>query len=1016
MSKRKLTTLLSAAALTAAAALTVPTAMLVAAPAERVASNAKRSNSMYIVRLSESPVTAYKGGIKGYAATKPAKGKKIDPDSPRVTNYLSYLASRHDAVLGAAGGGKKVYDYGYVFNGFAAELTDAQADKIKSMPGVLSVEKNEFRTLDTSDTPNFLGLTGAGGFYATTGAKGEDVIIGIVDGGVWPESLSFSDRTGTNGNASKDGKLAYPQIAGWHGKCTPGEAFNASHCNQKLIGARYYNAGFGGNAGINAEIPYEFNSPRDFGGHGTHTASTAGGNASVPTTQDATPFGATNGIAPRARIAAYKVCWQFPAGGSCTTVDSVAAIDQAVADGVDVINFSISGSRTIFNDSVEIAFLFAADAGVFVAASAGNSGPATSTVAHGGPWLTTVAAGTHNRGGEGSVTLGNGVTYLGGSFATPLPSAPLINSADAGLPGADPAAVALCFTPADNETFAGEEGPVLDPAKVAGKIVVCDRGVNARINKSLAVLEAGGVGTILVNTSANSVNADFHFVPTVHLSHLDRPAVTAYAATAGATASIGPSTIVFNVPAPTTAAFSSRGPLLAGGGDLLKPDVMAPGQDILASVAPPGNHGRDFDMYSGTSMSSPHVAGLAALLRQLHPTWSPMAIKSALMTSATSILDGGPTNVTNPVVLFREGAGHVNPNAAANPGLVYDHSFNDWLAFLCGTSTAVGPATCSALQGLGFSLDPSDLNTASIAIGNLAGVQKVTRKVTNVGSGPATYNAGLVAGSMPGFAVAISPSQIQLNPGQTAKFDVTFTRGAAPINAYAGGFLTWTEVGGAGRTVRIPIVVQPVALAAPAQVSSSGGTITYDVTFGYNGAFGAAARGLTAATTTDATILDDPTNSPCSLTTPNAFKEVVSVPANTTYARFSLFDETTDGATDDLDMCVFNEAGTSVGGSGGATSNEEVNLLNPAAGNYTVVVAGFATDGPDASFTLFKWLLGNTAAGNMTVSAPAAAVLGEKGAITLEFSGLAAGTKYLGSVVYSGTAGLPNPTIVRVDP
>jgi subtilisin family serine protease len=1019
MPKRSLSTLLSAIALTAAAALSVPTTTVVAAPSDHAVNNSsaksQHSNNVYIVRLAGSPVTAYKGGIKGYAATKPAKGRKIDPNSPRVVNYMSYLTARHDAVLGAAGGGKKVYDYGYVFNGFAAELTDAQAAKIKLMPGVLSVEKNEFRTLDTSNTPNFLGLTGASGFYATTGAKGENVIIGIVDGGVWPESLSFSDRTGTNGNASKDGKLSYLPIPGWHGKCTPGEQFNAGHCNQKLIGARYYNAGFGGNAGINAELPHEFNSPRDFGGHGTHTASTAGGNAAVPTTQDATPFGATNGIAPRARIAAYKVCWQFPAGGSCTTVDSVAAIDQAVADGVDVINFSISGSRTIFNDSVEIAFLFAADAGVFVAASAGNSGPAISTVAHGGPWLTTVAAGTHNRGGEGSVTLGNGVTYLGGSFATPLPSAPLINSADAGLPGADPDAVALCFTPADNETFAGEEGPVLDPAKVAGKIVVCDRGVNARINKSLAVLEAGGVGTILVNTSANSVNADFHFVPTVHLSHLDRPAVTAYAATAGATASIGPSTIVFNVPAPTTAAFSSRGPLLAGAGDLLKPDVMAPGQDILASVAPPGNHGRDFDMYSGTSMSSPHVAGLAALLRELHPTWSPMAIKSALMTSATSILDGGPTNETNPVVLFREGAGHVDPNAAANPGLVYDHSFNDWLAFLCGTSTAVGPATCSALQGLGFSLDPSDLNTASIAIGNLAGVQKVTRKVTNVGSGPATYNASLVAGSLPGFSTAISPSQIQLNPGQTAKFDVTFTRSSAPINAYAGGFLTWTEQGGASRTVRIPVVVQPVALAAPAQVSGTGGPISYNVTFGYDGAFSATPRGLVAAQTTSATVIDDPTDSTCSLTSPNAYHEVVAIPAGTTHARFSLFDEFTDG-NDDLDMCVFNAANTQVGASAGGTSAEEVNLLNPAAGNYTVVVQGWGTDGPDAQFTLFKWALGSTAAGNMTVTAPAAAVTGGTGTITLDFTPLTPGTKYLGSVAYSGIAGLPNPTIVRVDP
>jgi subtilisin family serine protease len=187
---------------------------------------------------------------------------------------------------------------------------------------------------------------------------------------------------------------------------------------------------------------------------------------------------------------------------------------------------------------------------------------------------------------------------------------------------------------------------------------------------------------ILVNTSANSLNADFHSVPTVHLAHTDRPAVKAYAALAGATASIAQATIVYDAPAPLTAAFSSRGPLLAAGGDLLKPDLIAPGQDVLAAVAPPGNHGRSFDLYSGTSMSSPHVAGLGALMKQLHPDWSPMAIKSALMTTGYDVLDAGISDATR---IFRQGAGHVSPLKAADPGLVFDHGFNQWLAFLCGT-------------------------------------------------------------------------------------------------------------------------------------------------------------------------------------------------------------------------------------------------------------------------------------------------------------------------------------------
>jgi Subtilase family/Fibronectin type-III domain/Peptidase inhibitor I9/PA domain len=1022
MSKLSLTGLLSAAVLTAAAALSVPVATMAGAPAGKAAGNAGAKSTarsdVYIVRLAEEPVVAYDGGIKGYAATKIRKGQKLDPLASDVVKYKSFLTGRHNAVLNAVGGGKKLYSYGYAFNGFAAKMTDAQATKLATMRGVLSIEKDEVMHLDTSSTPDFLGLTGANGFYNTTGARGENVIIGMVDSGVWPESLSFSDRTGTNGNATKDGKLAYQQMPGWHGKCQPGELFNAAHCNQKLIGARYYNAGWGGNSEIDRLFPFEFKSPRDWAGHGTHTSSTAGGNANVPATGPGAVFGNVNGIAPRARIAAYKVCWaDQPTGGGCFSSDSVAAIDQAVADGVDVINFSISGSRTNFLDSVEVAFLFAADAGVFVAASAGNAGPTTSTVAHPGPWLTTVAAGTHNRNGEGSVTLGNAVTYPGASFATALGSTPLVDSAGLlnpdyvhepvdGIPDAA-TAVELCVPGS------------LDPARAAGKIVLCKRGVIALVDKSLATAQAGGIGAVIYNDPVGATNtlALFHSVPTVHVVAASGLAIKAYIAAQGAaaTASIAQATVVFDAPAPLTASFSSRGPLIAGAGDLLKPDIIAPGQDILAAVAPPNNLGRDFDLYSGTSMSSPHVAGLAALLTELHPNWSPMAKKSALMTTATDILDGVPGFEAHPLVLFRGGAGHVNPIGAANPGLVYDSGFLDWLAFLCGTTTGVNPATCTTLLGLGYSFNPSDLNVPSIAIGDLPGSQTVRRRVTNVGSGPATYRPSVQ--DMAGFTVTIMPDQVTLNPGQSADFEVTLTRNTAVLNQYAfgnGGFLIWTEQGGAGRTVRIPMVARPVALAAPVQVSGAGESISYDVVFGYDGAFTATARGLVAAQTTSQTVLDDPTNSTCSLNSPNAYKEVVAIPAGTTYARFSLFDEFTDG-NDDLDMCVFRGT-TLVGSSGSGTSAEEVNLLNPAADNYTVVVQGWGTDGPDAQFTLFKWLLGSTAAGNMTVTAPAAATTGATGTITLDFTGLTAGTKYLGSVAYSGIAGLPNPTIVRVDP
>ncbi len=921
-------------------------------------------NGLYIAQMAGMPVVAYKGGIDGLKATAPKKGQKIDPNSPDVVAYVSYLKTKHDEAVSKVGG-QKVYDYTYSFNGFAAKMTTEQANKLAAMDGVLAVSADEAQTLDTSSTPAFLGLSAPGGLWEQAGGvgnAGEDVIVGIIDGGIWPESLSFSDRTGENGNATKDGKLSYQQIPGWHGRCVPGEEFTASNCNQKIIGAQYFNAGWGGNAGIDAQLPWEYNSPRDFGGHGTHTASTAAGNAGVPTTGAASAFGSVSGIAPRARISVYKVCWQTPTGGSCFSTDSVAAIDQAVADGVDVMNFSISGSTTNFRDSVEIAFLFAADAGVFVATSAGNSGPTTSTVAHPGPWLTTVAAGTHNRNGAGSVTLGNGTTYYGASVATPVGPAPLIDSTAAGVAGADPTQLALCYGAADGAV-------VLDPAKVAGKIVVCDRGVTARVNKSLAVQQAGGVGMILVNTSTSSINADFHFVPTVHLQNTDRAAVKAYAATAGATATINQATLTYTDPAPFTASFSSRGPLLAGNGDLLKPDVIAPGQDILAAVAPPGNAGRDFDLYSGTSMSSPHVAGLGALMKDIHPDWSPMAIKSALMTTAYDVLDGPNTN---PLVIFRQGAGHVKPNSAADPGLVFDSGFTDWLNFICGTQPG---SFCSVYTPI----DPSNLNVASIAIGDLPGVQTVTRKVTNVGKMTETYKASYTG--LSGITVTL-PAQFTLAKGATQSFDVTFLTSGAALNAYVGGQFTLT--GDKGHVVRIPVVIRPVVFAAPTQVSGTGSPISYNVSFGYTGAFTAAARGLVPAAVTPGTVADDPTDGSCSLSSPNAQLISVTVPAGTTYARFSLFDADVNPGTD-LDMCVYS--GTNqVGASGSGTSAEEVNLLNPAAGSYTVVVQGWGVAG-SSPFKLHTWLLDSTVAGNMTVTAPAAAVVGPA-TITLNFSGL----------------------------
>ena len=963
-------------------------------------------NGVFIVQMKAAPVAGYTGNIAGYRATKPNPGQKIDPLAGDTVRYVGYLKGKHDQALRKVGGGAKIHDYAISFNGFAAKLTAKQAAALATQKDVAAVTPDELVNQDTSSTPHFLELDAAGGLWQQLGGPtgtrthagaGENIVIGVVDSGIWPQSKSFSDR-------DANGKLIYQPFGGRHGRCEETSAdgsWSSDNCNKKLMWARHFNAAWGGDPGIQAQRPWEFLSPRDYNGHGTHTTSTAGGNNGTPTTGPAAGFGPVSGMAPRARVAMYKALWstQDASTASGFTSDLVAAIDQAVADGVDVINYSVSGTQTNFLDPVEVSFLFAADAGVFVSASAGNDGT-TGSVAHPGPWLTTVAAGTHNRNGQGSVTLGNGATYFGASVAAPAGPAPFIRSTAAGLPGADPTAVRLCFAAVDNGGT-----PVLDPAIVTGKIVLCDRGTNARVNKSLAVSEAGGVGMVLANVSPNSLNADFHFVPTVHVADTDRAALIAYSGTSGATARINQSTLTFTDPAPFTAAFSSRGPLTAGGGDLLKPDVIAPGQDILAAVAPPGNHGLDFNLLSGTSMSAPHVAGVAALLMHRHPSWSPMMIKSALMTSGYDVLDASISDATR---IFRQGAGHIKPNPAADPGLVYNSSFNDWLAFLCGTTNGVDPDTCTALENAGYSLEPSNLNAASIAIGDLAGIQTVTRKVTNVGTAAATYTASTTG--LTGITAVVSPSMLSLNPGQIGTFTVMFTRTTAPLNEYVGGQLTWN---GGGHSVRIPMVIRPVALAAPLEVSGDASGISYTVKAGYSGMLNFAARGLVAATTFPETVAQDPDQTFDPADPTGTIHEDIVVPPGLKLFRAGIDEGFITPSGTDLDVYVYRE-GVRVGQAADGDSNEMVTFTDPPGGTYTVYVHGFNTNGPSADLTLFSWQLGSTDAGNMTVPGPVPVTTGDTVPVNLSFTGLVGGTWYLGQTVYNDGTSDIGTTIVNV--
>ena len=993
-------------------ALALLAAVVAAVPASGGSSDGTKAT--YIVQLIQAPVAGYEGGVAGFEATKPQKGKKLDASSPAAKQYANHLESKHDAVLDKVGGGDKIYDYTTVFNGFAAQLTEEQAAKLEASKDVVNVEKEETLTLDTSSTPAFLGLDAKGGLWDQLGGSGkggvgsgagEDVVIGDVDGGYWPENPAFSDRKVGGGN----GNLYPHKVTGFSGICQAGEDFPASTCNGKVIGARYFAKGVG-----EANVPdYEYLSPRDWGGHGTHTASTMAGNYGVQATGDAASFGKLSGIAPRARLAVYKACYVLPGSpsGSCNSVDTTAAIDQAVEDGVDAINYSISGTTSNFTNSVEVSFLFAAAAGVYVSASAGNSGPTAATVAHPSPWVTTTAAGTHNRDGKGTVTI-NGKTYNGATASAAPITGTLIDSTAAALPGADANLVALCYS--DSDDSADVEKPVLDPAKIAGKIVVCDRGGNGRTDKSLAVKEAGGIGMILVNTSPNSINADLHLVPTIHLSGdcvtSGDPAVTTCpqrdeikaAAAAGKTAAISNGTIVYDAAAPFTASFSSRGPINAGGGDILKPDIMAPGQDILAAVAPPGNHGRDFDLYSGTSMSSPHMTALGALMHQAHPDWSPMMIKSALMTTATQ---------SNDYDAFRWGAGHVDPNKAPDPGLVFDSNLNDWFAFLKGQKL------CCATTASIPALDASDLNQASIAIGDLAGSQTVSRSATSVGSSSETYTFSTVG--LPGLTVTPSVTSFTAAPGSVTPWTVTFLRTTAPLDTYSKGFIVWT--GDKGHVVKMPVAIKPVKFQAPTEVQGSGtdSSVTYDTKSGFNGDVTYSVRGLEAATKFVNTINGDPdcdfdTDHPDAMvaeghTSVSSF----TTPTGASYIRFQTFIADSDAASKDLDMFVYRfnpdpavNAWQLIGSSGGGDSNEVVNTTSAASltagAQFKVYVHGCGVGPGPGTFTLFAWAV-RTPASNpfaTTPASPKAVTIGQVVPTTFSWTGLPAGNRYLGRVQY----------------
>ncbi|KAF8722091.1 hypothetical protein HU200_022726 [Digitaria exilis] len=702
---------------------------------------------------------------------------------------------------------KMLYAYDTVLHGFSARLTATEAGDLASLDGVLAVLPEARYELHTTRTPEFLGIAGDGagaGLFPQSGTAA-DVVVGVLDTGVWPESPSYSDA----------GLGEVPPF--WKGQCVSGSNFNSSSCNRKLVGARFYSRGYEAAMGP-IDTSRESNSPRDDDGHGTHTSSTAAGAAVEHASLFGFAAGTARGMAPRARVAVYKVCWL----GGCFSSDILAGMDAAVGDGCGVLSLSLGGGAADYSrDSVAIGAFAAMEQGVLVACSAGNAGPGSSTLSNVAPWITTVGAGTLDRDFPAYVSLGNGHNFTGVSLYSgkPLPSTPLpiIYAANASN------------STAGNLCMAG----TLSPEKVAGKIVVCDRGVSARVQKGLVVRDAGGAGMVLSNTAANGQElvADAHILPAAGVGEREGTAIKSYVASVpNPTATIVVAGTQVGVrPSPVVAAFSSRGPNTVTP-EILKPDVIAPGVNILAAwtgkVGPTGLAADDrrvgFNIISGTSMSCPHVSGLAALLRSAHPEWSPAAVRSALMTTAYSSYSGAGAGelldaaTGAAATAFDYGAGHVDPARAVDPGLVYDLGPRDYVDFLCALKYT--PAMIAAVARRGKDMACAENETYSVgrlnypsfavafstASGEGGGASSAattvthTRTLTNVGGAgkyrvsTATVASGGAAAE--GVDVKVEPEELAFtSAGEKKSYTVRFTSRSQPSGTSGFGRLVWSD-------------------------------------------------------------------------------------------------------------------------------------------------------------------------------------------------------------------------------
>uniref|UniRef100_A0A1D1Y0K3 Subtilisin-like protease n=1 Tax=Anthurium amnicola TaxID=1678845 RepID=A0A1D1Y0K3_9ARAE len=711
------------------------------------------------------------------------------PDPTKLSNpedreawYRSFLPV-HPVDSGEP---RLIYSYHKVVSGFAAWLTPRELQAMQKMEGFVDAFPDRLATTQTTHTPDYLQLHQPSGLWPQAG-YGTGVIIAVLDTGILPNHTSF-DATGMP-----------PPPLKWNGRCD----FSPPLCTNKIIGARTFLSGLQALLGETSlggtNLP-----PFDDNGHGTHVAGTAAGRFVEGANFDGFAWGRAAGMAPDAHLAIYKVCG---ATGGCADSDILMGMDTAVSDGVDILSLSIQGpSRPLYSDTQAVGAFGAIDHGVFVSFAANNNGPSPGSISNDAPWILTVGSGTMDRSMVATVHLGNGhLVYGEPQYGPAFPSTlfPLVYPGGAG--GSPQAAICSDLT----------------GFKVSGKIVLCDSGGIPGPSKAAVVEGAGGVAMIIANTLAEGATKPFEKIPlpTSRVRFADGVKIKASVDSTGATAR---ATLVFKgttigyPPAPVVAVDSGRGPS-SQSRDILKPDVIGPEVNVLAAWPVPVGGSNDathsFNLLSGTSMATPHLSGIVALLKATHKDWSPAAIKSAILTTATTVNTYGKPITDqadgNSATYFAVGAGQVDPPRANDAGLVYDLSPNDYIAYLCRINYTDAQVTVIARRTVICAhippIVPAGLNypTFSVTLGP-GGQLTVNRTVTNVGCATSSYSVRI--DPPPGVAVTVFPPVLTFSSvKQPLPYTVTFVRlgGGRPSNWQ--GSLTWVSADGM-TTVRSPIM------------------------------------------------------------------------------------------------------------------------------------------------------------------------------------------------------------------